>query len=273
MKALRNVTSVTAVELPQLSTLSLRAALLSVDEVNVRNAGMLEKSRELEEGMKKMKQNEDKESSEKVKRNTKCLRFFLSWLNVVFCLVSIAYNGVYQLDYRFFAWLDIYDDYSLTSVSAMFFSLLWCIVLLLYELHIKKLDGVFRRYLGFLYTYVGRAVFILLYSVGDLYYEIAHWRYESGDRNYSVSLWWGAFVCLACELTTVLLNILLPFLHPSFRKKEFTLLSDPSPDYSWTRPVTPLLSLHRLDNDDAHHLPVIHYCIMLCFSQQTRPQH
>ena len=71
MKALRNVTSVTAVELPQLSTLSLRAALLSVNEVDVRNAGVLEKSRELEEGMKKMKQNEDKESSERVKRNTK----------------------------------------------------------------------------------------------------------------------------------------------------------------------------------------------------------
>lgn len=273
MKALRNVTSVTAVELPQLSTLSLRAAMLSVNEVNVRNAGVLEKSRELEEGMKKMKQNEDKESSETVKRNTKCLRFFLSWLNVVFCLVSIAYDGVYLLGYRFFFWLYAYYDYYLTPISAMFFSLLWCIVLLLYELHIKKLDGVFRRYLGFLYTYVGRTAFILLYSVGDLYYEIAHWRYERGYYNFSVYLWWGAFVCLACELTTVLLNILLPLLHPSFRRKEFTLLSDPSPDYSWTRPVTPLLSLHRLENDDAHHLPVIHYCIMPCFSQQTRSQH
>ena len=200
MKALRNVTSVTAVELPQLSTLSLRAALLSVDEVNVRNAGMLEKSRELEEGMKKMKQNEDKESSEKVKRNTKCLRFFLSWLNVVFCLVSIAYNGVFQL-FRHFAWMfagNYYYPYGshLAPISAVFFSLLWCIVLLLYELHIKKLDGVFRRYLGFLYTYVGRAVFILLYSLGDIVYYVISFERYGWAFEYSVYLW-GTFVCLA----------------------------------------------------------------------------
>ena len=272
MKALRNVTSVTAMELPQLSTLSLRAALLSVNEVNVRNAGMLEKSRELEEGMKKMKQNEDKESSEKVKRNTKCLRFFLSWLNVVFCLASIAYNGVYQLGYRFPAWFDMYYSDSLTSVSAMFFSLLWCIVLLLYELHIKKLDGVFRRYLGFLYTYVGRTAFIISYSLGDLYYVIVYRRYKHGYYFSQFKLY-VLFTSLSFELITVLLNTLLPLLHPSFRKKEFTLLSDPSPDYSWTRPVTPLLFLHRLENDNAHHLTVIHYCIIACFSQQTHSQH
>lgn len=273
MKALRNVTSVTAMELPQLSTLSLRAALLSVNEVNVRNAGMLEKSRELEEGMKKMKQNEDKESSEKVKRNTKCLRFFLSWLNVVFCLVSIAYNGVYQFGCRFPAWWNMYYYYSLTPISAVFFSVSWCIVLLLYELHVKKLDKVFRRYLGFLYTYVGRTVFILLYSLGDLYYVIVYRRYKLGYDFFSLLMLYVLFISLPFELITVLLNTLLPLLHPSFRKKEFTLLSDPSPDYSWTRPVTPLLFLHRLENDNAHHLTVIHYCIIACFSQQTHSQH
>ncbi len=43
------------------------------------------------------------------------------------------------------------------------FSILFLGILLLYELQMKKLGKKFRVLYGFLYTYIGRAVYVMLY--------------------------------------------------------------------------------------------------------------
>ena len=43
------------------------------------------------------------------------------------------------------------------------FSILFLGILLLYELQMKKLSKKFRVLYGFLYTYIGRAVYVMLY--------------------------------------------------------------------------------------------------------------
>ena len=39
---------------------------------------------------------------------------------------------------------------------------IFAILLLLFELRVKKTDGFVKRYFGFLYDYVGRTAFLLL---------------------------------------------------------------------------------------------------------------
>ena len=40
---------------------------------------------------------------------------------------------------------------------------IFCILLLLFELRLKRTDGFVKRYFGFMYDYVGRTAFLILY--------------------------------------------------------------------------------------------------------------
>lgn len=46
------------------------------------------------------------------------------------------------------------------------FCVLFCLILCLYEAQFKKLSKKLRRLYGFLYTYIGRALFIFLFGLG-----------------------------------------------------------------------------------------------------------
>lgn len=174
MKALRNVTRVVVLGLPQLSLLSLRASLLNVNEVEMENAGLFEKSDELREGLRRMKENEEKEKEKRemeIKKKTECLRRLLSWLNILLCLSMFVY-----LVYSYFLsrnlvycdrnYWDLYKstpnyDIIILNVFYRFFTLF----LLIYELHIKGLDAWLRHKCRFLFTYIGRDVLLLLWEL------------------------------------------------------------------------------------------------------------
>lgn len=149
MKALRNVMMITAMDMPQLSSLSLRASLMSVRVVKMENAGLFEKMDELREGWKRTERNEERDQR---------LRFALSWINVVVYTLSIVYFTLLL----FYVVLQI-DRYSYDFACIV--SVIGCITslpLLLYELHIKGLDAWLRPKCRFLFTYIGRALCLLM---------------------------------------------------------------------------------------------------------------
>lgn len=175
MKALRNVTRVVLLNLPQLSSLSLRASLLNVNEVEMENAGLFEKSEELREGLKRMKENEEKEKEKRemeIKKKTECLRRFLSWLNILLCLSVFVFLIVLYCDNGGAFYCDrncnstrYYNcgrrstpNYDIVTLYA--FCWFFTLFLLIYELHIKGLDAWLHK-CRFLFTYIGRTVLFL----------------------------------------------------------------------------------------------------------------
>ena len=154
MKALRNVTRIVVLNLPQLSLLSLRASLLSVNEVEMENAGLFEKSDELRERLKKTKRNE---------KGEKWLRFALSWISVVYmlsivCFPYVCLDCLYHFERSRWCY---YNDDTVGCILSSIGFVLSCFFLLC-ELHIKGLDAWLRRKCRFLFTYIGRVVCLLL---------------------------------------------------------------------------------------------------------------
>lgn len=172
MKALRNVTRVVLLDLPQLSSLSLRASLLYVNEVEMENAGLFEKSEELREGLKRMKENEEKREME-TKKKTECLRRFLSWMNILLCLsvfvflmVLYSYHGdLFYCDgncdstWNYHCGRRSTPNYDIVTLYSFYW--LFTLFFLIYELHIKGLDAWLHK-CRFLFTYIGRDVLFLL---------------------------------------------------------------------------------------------------------------
>ena len=153
MKALRNVMMITAMDMPQLSSLSLRASLMSVRVVKMENAGLFEKMDELREGWKRTERNEERDQR---------LRFALSWINVVVYTLSIVYFTL--LLFYVVPDIDLYYC-GFAPFVACIVSVIGCITslpLLLYELHIKGLDAWLRPKCRFLFTYIGRALCLLM---------------------------------------------------------------------------------------------------------------
>lgn len=166
MKALRNVTRIVVLNLPQLSLLSLRASLLNVNEVEMENAGLFEKSDELKEGLRRMKENEEKREMA-IKKKSECLRRFLSWMNILLCLsvfvlLIVLYCGngdVFYCDRNYWDRYRSAPNYVIITLYALCW--LFTLFLLIYELHIKGLDVWLRRKCRFLFTYIGRAILLL----------------------------------------------------------------------------------------------------------------
>ena len=88
----------------------------------------------------------------------------------------------------------------------------------------KKLGDRLRRNYGFLFTYIGRSVFIFLFvlifllicSVGTIMMALE-----------------GFYSILALVVFGVaLLNVIVTVLHPSFRRGDISLLDDPSGSYT-----------------------------------------
>ena len=78
----------------------------------------------------------------------------LRWINFFLCLIVIVLKI-----FGFFAGFNIY------SILLNCFCILFCGILALYELQMKKLTKKFRVLYGFLYTYIGRASFVVLYFI------------------------------------------------------------------------------------------------------------
>ena len=249
---------ITAMDMPQLSSLSLRASLMSVRVVKMENAGLFEKMDELREGLKRTKRNE---------KGEKWLRFGLSWLNVVVYTLSIVYFTL-----LLFNVIPNIDRYSYDF--ACFVSVIGCISslpLLLYELHIKGLDAWLRPKCRFLFTYIGRALCLLMYTFltplisSEILYSIMIfccdlWVYREYDHL--------ASSCHQLSIIAFLLNLFLPLFF-SICNKEITLLSDPSPDYPWNRPVPPSSFPHPLEENTSHNRS--HHCILPCFFHSLSP--
>lgn len=76
----------------------------------------------------------------------------LRWINFFLALVVIALKIIGFL-----------GGFSIYTIILNSFCILFCGILALYELQMKKLGKKFRVYYGFLYTYIGRACYVILY--------------------------------------------------------------------------------------------------------------
>ena len=141
---------------------------------------------------------------------------FLRWMNF-FTTLTVAVFLVLSL-------FSTIMSFNLNKLLLTSYCLLFNSILCLYELHMKKLGDRLRRNYGFLFTYIGRSVFIFLFvlifllicSVGTIMMALE-----------------GFYSILALVVFGVaLLNVIVTVLHPSFRKGDISLLDDPSGSYT-----------------------------------------
>ena len=96
----------------------------------------------------------------------------LRWINFFLALIVIVLKI-----FGFFAGFNIY------SILLNCFCILFCGILALYELQMKKLTKKFRVLYGFLYTYIGRAAYVVLYFIWSvfLFYSVGTIVIASGN--------------------------------------------------------------------------------------------
>ncbi|CBK23692.2 uncharacterized protein [Blastocystis hominis] len=88
-------------------------------------------------------------------------------------------------------------------------------ILSLYELHMKRLNRTIRRNFGFLFTYIGRAIFVFFIA------------------TILLSLWNLITIIMAIVFFVLAFNnIIVIVFHPAFSTKEIKLYDDPTMIYS-----------------------------------------
>lgn len=137
------------------------------------------------------------------------MNFFISLAIAVFLFLSLLSTIV---------------TFNLNKLLLTCYCLLFNGILCLYELHMKKLGERFRRNFGFLFTYIGRSIFVFLLSwLGLLMHSIGTIMMALGSM-YSLL----AIVVFGVAA----LNVIVTVLHPSFRRGDISLLDDPSVSYT-----------------------------------------
>ena len=150
------------------------------------------------------------------KADIKGLLTFLRWMNF-FISLAIAV-------FLFLSLLSTNVTFNLNKLLLTCYCLLFNGILCLYELHMKKLGERFRRNFGFLFTYIGRSIFVFLLSwLGLLMHSIGTIMMALGSM-YSLL----AIVVFGVAA----LNVIVTVLHPSFRRGDISLLDDPSVSYT-----------------------------------------
>ena len=81
----------------------------------------------------------------------------LRWLNFALGLIVIVFEVL--------SVISVIASFDLAAIILNAFCIIFCGILCLYELQMKRLGRKFRKLYGFLYTYIGRALYIFLYSV------------------------------------------------------------------------------------------------------------
>lgn len=136
--------------------------------------------------------------------------FFLA-LVIIFLTLLGAFNSALSL------------SVNLTLLYS--FGFLFAAILALYELHMKKLGARIRRNFGFLYTYIGRSLYIFLYILfQSLIYSVATILFSP-----------QAFLLQIVGIVAMadaFINVFVILVHPAFRKGELKLTDDPSVGYS-----------------------------------------
>ena len=82
---------------------------------------------------------------------------FLRWMNF-FITLAVAVFLILSL-------FSTILSFNLNKLLLTSYCLLFNGILCLYELHMKKLGDRFRRNFGFLFTYIGRSIFIFLFAL------------------------------------------------------------------------------------------------------------
>ena len=80
---------------------------------------------------------------------------FLRWMNFFITLAVFLILSLFSTVLSF----------NLNKLLLTSYCLLFNGILCLYELHMKKLGDRFRRNFGFLFTYIGRSIFIFLFAL------------------------------------------------------------------------------------------------------------
>ena len=86
----------------------------------------------------------------------------LRWLNFALGLIVIVFEVL--------SVISVIASFDLAAIILNAFCIIFCGILCLYELQMKRLGRKFRKLYGFLYTYIGRALYIFLYSLGCIYH-------------------------------------------------------------------------------------------------------
>ena len=139
----------------------------------------------------------------------------LRWINMFLGLIIIVFN--------IFGILGNLLNPGLILMNA--FSILFAGILCLYEMQMKKLGQKLRRLYGFLYTYIGRSLYLFLYVV-----LLFMWC-SLGTILFTISTWynWALGIIIILD---ALYNVLILFVHPAFKNGQRKMTDDPTVNYT-----------------------------------------
>ena len=137
----------------------------------------------------------------------------LRWLNFALGLIVIVFEVL--------SVISVIASFDLAAIILNAFCIIFCGILCLYELQMKRLGRKFRKLYGFLYTYIGRALYIFFIGTVVL-------------STYSNSNTMG-FLYLIVSIIMIIdsiYNVLIIFFHPAFKNGNRKITDDPTVAYS-----------------------------------------
>ena len=146
-----------------------------------------------------------------VDRALKQLRFINMIMGLAVIVVEIF--GIFSTIF------DIFTNPGAVILNA--FCVIFCFILCLYEAQFKKLSKKLRRLYGFLYTYLGRALYI--FFIGTVVIATSE-----SDSDRSIFFW----IIGVIMIIVALYNVLIIFLHPAFKNGNRKITDDPTVSYS-----------------------------------------
>ncbi|KNB46549.1 hypothetical protein JH06_0081 [Blastocystis sp. subtype 4] len=132
---------------------------------------------------------------------------FLRWTNLLTSFVVCTFTILTSISYLL--------NFNISTFLLSAYCCLFSGILFLFELHTKRINNRFKAEYGFLFTYIGRSVFILFLST--LLFSIPTF----------VQKIFGLVV-----LGISVMNLFVIVVHPAFRRHEISLLDDPSITYT-----------------------------------------
>ncbi|KAK8791192.1 hypothetical protein WA171_002141 [Blastocystis sp. BT1] len=129
----------------------------------------------------------------------------LRWINMLLGVIIIVFN--------IFGILGNLLNPGVILMNA--FSIVFAGILCLYEMQMKKLGQKLRRLYGFLYTYIGRSLYLVF--LGTILFTIDAW--------YNIVL--GIIIILDAAY-----NVLILFCHPAFKNGQRKITDDPTQNYT-----------------------------------------
>ena len=151
----------------------------------------------------------------------------IRWVNLFIALACLVLKVI--------GLLSLLTSFNIFRLLVGGFSILFLGILLLYELQMKKLSKKLRVQYGFLYTYIGRALYVMLYvllqmvtpSVGTVCLSSGDlWGFIGGIALFVI----GVYELLHSFKSRY--NLLIFFFHPAFRQGNRKITDDPTVSYT-----------------------------------------